>query len=47
MISEVSAEEETEALRSDIMALLSKNPRCPFANLLGQRLMDLYEEIYA
>ncbi len=47
MISEVSAEEEIEALRGDIVTLLSKNPHCPLAQLLGQRLMDLYEEINA
>lgn len=46
MTSEVSVEEEIETLRNDIVALLSNNPLCPFANLLGQRLMDLYEEIY-
>ncbi len=44
--SELTREEREERYRSDIVALLSRNPHCPLAQLLGQRLMDLYEEIY-
>lgn len=46
MIRLLTGSEAEEIYRNDIVALLSKNPHCPFANLLGQRLMDLYEEIY-
>jgi hypothetical protein len=37
-------EEQVEAYRSDIVALLSLDPHCPVAQLLGQALMDLYEQ---
>lgn len=45
MFSEaLSIEEEAETLRRDIVVLLSRDPLCPVANLLGRRLMDLAEE---
>lgn len=42
----VDLEEAVEMIRSDIVALLSRDPHCPIAQLLGQALMDLYEELY-
>lgn len=40
----VEREEAIEMLRHDIVVLLSKDPHCPIANLLGQALMDLYTD---
>lgn len=34
-------EEAEEIMRADIVALLSRNPHCPIANLLGRALTDL------
>lgn len=44
MASEIKREEAIELRRADIVRLLSRNPHCPIANLLGQALMDLYCE---
>jgi hypothetical protein len=44
MASELTLEGQIAAYRQDIVALLSKDPHCPLAQLLGQALMDLYEE---
>ncbi len=41
---DLTREEAIETMRADIVALLSRNPHCPIANLLGQALMDLYCE---
>jgi len=46
MESDLTVEEKVERYRDDIAARLAQDPHCPFAQLLGQRLMDLYEEIY-
>jgi hypothetical protein len=46
MASELTLEEQVEQYRQDIVALLSHNPHCPIAQLLGQALMDLVEENY-
>lgn len=43
MVADIDPKEEAETLRRDIVVLLSQNPHCWIANLLGQRLMDLYE----
>ena len=43
---EISADEEIQALRDTMVALLKTDPHCPFANLLGQRLADLIAEQY-
>lgn len=40
----MTREEAIGMLRNDIVALLSKDPHCPIANLLGQALMDLYTD---
>ncbi len=32
-------------IREDMVALLRRDPHCQLAQLLGQRLMDLYEQI--
>jgi len=37
-------DEAIAIMRRDIVALLSRNPHCPIANLIGQALMDLYTE---
>lgn len=42
----ISPEEEMQALRDTMFALLKVDPHCRFANLLGQRLMDLIEQQY-
>lgn len=44
MVSEPTRDEKKQRYRQDIVALLSRNPHCPIANLLGQALMDLYNE---
>lgn len=44
IVVEISYEEERELLRDSIVTLLSRDPHCPIANLLGQRLMDLEAE---
>lgn len=41
---DIPVEEQIELLKSGIVALLSRDPHCPMAQLLGQALMDLYEE---
>ena len=41
---EIPPSEEMKALRDTMIALLKVDPHCPFANLLGRRLMDLIEE---
>lgn len=46
MASELTLEEQIEAYRNDIVALLSRDPHCPIAQLLGQALMDLLEQHY-
>lgn len=43
---DISPDEEMAALRDTMVALLKVDPHCRFANLLGQRLMDLIEEQY-
>lgn len=43
---DISPDEEMAALRDTMFALLKVDPHCPFANLLGQRLMDLIEQQY-
>jgi hypothetical protein len=40
----MSREEAEETMRQDIVALLSRNPHCPIANLLGQALIDLQSD---
>lgn len=45
MLTEINPWEEAAILRRDMVALLRRDPHCPIANLLGQRLMDLYEQI--
>lgn len=45
MTSDKSLDEAAETIRRDIVALLSRNPYCPIANLLGRALMDLYEDL--
>jgi hypothetical protein len=42
--SELTLEEQEEIMRRDIVALLSRNPHCPLANLLGQALADLHND---
>jgi len=44
--ADITIEEEEEALRRDIVALLSRDPHHPYAQILGQRLMDLQIELY-
>lgn len=44
MSQTISREEELKNLRQDIVALLSRDPHCQIANLLGQALMDLYND---
>lgn len=46
MAVEIPLHEQEQMLRDSIVALLSRDPRCPIAQLLGQALMDLYEENY-
>ncbi len=46
MIVEIPPEEEVEMLSDAIVALLSRDPHCPFAQVLGQRRMDLLIELY-
>jgi hypothetical protein len=43
--SELSIEEAAEIMRHDIVVLLSRDPHCPLANLLGQALVDLQEQL--
>lgn len=45
MLDEIDAWEAIQMIREDMVALLRRDPHCPIANLLGQRLMDLYEQI--
>lgn len=45
MAADISPEEEAEVLRHDIVALLSRDPRHWFAQVLGQRLMDLAADL--
>jgi hypothetical protein len=42
--SDMLRDEAIAIMRRDIVALLSRNPHCPIANLIGQALMDLYTE---
>ncbi len=42
---EYSVEEELQMLRDTIVALLKQDPHHPFAQVLGQRFMDLAEEL--
>lgn len=42
---EIPVEEQEQMLRDSIVALLSRDPLCPVAQLLGQALMDLYETL--
>ncbi len=44
MTSDMLRDEAIAIMRRDIVALLSRNPHCPIANLIGQALMDLYTE---
>lgn len=41
---EIPIEEQIEMMRNGIVALLSRDPHCPVAQLLGQALMALYED---
>lgn len=41
----VDPKEAVEILRHDIVVLLSRDPHCPVANLLGKALMELYEQL--
>lgn len=41
MQSELTRDEAAELMRQDIVTLLTMDPHCPIANLLGQALMDL------
>lgn len=41
----VDPEEAEEIMRADIVALLSRNPHCPLAQLLGQALMDIMFDV--
>lgn len=41
LVSVMTDEEADTLLRQDIIALLSRNPHCPLAQLLGQALADL------
>lgn len=43
LASVMTDKEAEEIMRRDILALLSRNPHCPVANLLGQALMDLHQ----
>jgi len=43
---DISPDEEMAALRDTMVALLKQDPHCGFAQLLGQRLMDLIAEQY-
>jgi hypothetical protein len=45
MASELTVAEAIEIMRQDIVALLSRDPHCPIANLLGKALLDLYQEL--
>lgn len=42
---EIPVEEQIHIIRSSLVALLSRDPHCPFAQVLGQTLMDLYEDL--
>lgn len=44
MASDLTCEEAIEIMRRDIVVLLSRNPHCPIANLIGRALMDFYSE---
>ena len=44
MVSELTVAEAAQIMRQDIVALLSRNPHCYIANLLGQALQQLYED---
>ncbi len=44
MVAEIDPEEEAQTLRQDILVLLSQDPHCQIAQILGRRLMDLLEE---
>jgi hypothetical protein len=41
MVSDLTPEEEAQIMRHDIVALLSRDPHCWLANLIGKALMDL------
>ena len=41
----MAVEEEIAMIRQDIVALLSLDPHHWFAQILGQRLADLYEQL--
>lgn len=45
MLDVIDPWEAVQIIRGDMVALLRRDPDCPIANLLGQRLIDLYEEI--
>jgi hypothetical protein len=45
MASELTVTEAIEIMRQDIVVLLSRDPHCPIANLLGKALLDLYQEL--
>lgn len=40
----MSKEEAQETMRADIVTLLSRDPHCPIANLIGRALADLQSE---
>lgn len=44
MDENLTRDEAIEIMRHDIAVLLSHNPHCPVANLIGHALMDLYTE---
>lgn len=43
MAVEIPIEEQEQMLRDSIVTLLSRDPLCPVAQLLGQAMMDLYK----
>jgi hypothetical protein len=46
VLEQLDPVETAAILKNDIVLLLSKDPHCPIANLLGRALMDLYEQHY-
>jgi hypothetical protein len=40
----MSREEAEEIMRQDIVTLLSRDPHCQIANLLGRALIDLFND---
>lgn len=44
LVSSMTDEEAEEIMRRDIVTLLSMDPHCPVAQLLGQAMTDLYQD---